>query len=307
VTLETDPSSSFSSSPALHATIQGAAFAAGVVAAVVVNWVLWPFVARHELRKALSAMLFFQSIIYRGVVAKYIYYSEGHDPTPADVERSEMLEGRLREGFVRIRQLLAMTRHELRLRAPFDPVPYSALADACERFFEYLVAVRQSALFHSHELVRSGRDAAFGRLLECRRDAVAAVLCNLYILAGALRSQRKVPAYLPSAIAARQRLLDKMAEVQGEIDDGDDDDDDDDDDGSDSDEAAALERIATRKRRSRWAEVYRYSYNEALTGCASQLEALERYTKLIVGESGFGTGFGLAGEKQPLMFGAAAR
>ena len=39
-------------------------------------------------------------------MAKYIYYEEGHDPTPEDVERSEMLEGRLREGFVRIRQLL---------------------------------------------------------------------------------------------------------------------------------------------------------------------------------------------------------
>jgi hypothetical protein len=32
---------------------------------VVINWIWWPFVARHELRKAVSAMLFFMSIIYR--------------------------------------------------------------------------------------------------------------------------------------------------------------------------------------------------------------------------------------------------
>jgi hypothetical protein len=51
---------------------RGLAFVVGVVAAVVVNWILWPFVARHELRKALSAMLIYSSIIYRGVVAKYV-------------------------------------------------------------------------------------------------------------------------------------------------------------------------------------------------------------------------------------------
>ena len=39
-------------------------------------------------------------------MAKYVYFEEGEDPTPEDVQRSELLEGRLREGFVRIRQLL---------------------------------------------------------------------------------------------------------------------------------------------------------------------------------------------------------
>lgn len=92
---------------------RGLAFVLGVVAALVVNWVLWPFVARHELRKSLSAMLLHQSLIYRGVVAKYILYNEGKEPGQEDIARSEMLEGRLREGFVRIRQLLELTRHEI--------------------------------------------------------------------------------------------------------------------------------------------------------------------------------------------------
>lgn len=103
-----------------------------------------------------------------------------------------MLESRMREGFVRIRQLLVMTRHEIRLRGPFDPLPHAALAAACERFFDYLIAVRQSALFYNPHFVRDN-PAAAERLLHYRRDAVAAILGNLYILAGALRSQRKVP------------------------------------------------------------------------------------------------------------------
>jgi hypothetical protein len=118
-----------------------------------------------------------------------------------------MLEGRLREGFVRIRQLMvspsnlpfnlpnqnqALTRHEIRLRGPFNHLPYSALIDACERFFEYLVSVRQSSLFfHPHYL--SDDEQAAESLLAYRRDAVAAILMNLYVLAGALRGNREVP------------------------------------------------------------------------------------------------------------------
>ncbi|KAM4063051.1 fusaric acid resistance protein-like domain-containing protein [Hirsutella rhossiliensis] len=253
-------------SPALFALLKGIAFFVGVTAPGVVNWVLWPFVARHELRHAISSMMFFMSIIYRSVVARYVYFNEGKEPTPSEVQRSEMLEGRLREGFVRIRQLLAMTQKEMRLRAPFDPVPYSALADACERFFDYLVAVRQSTLFYNPDYIRDNPVAA-EQLLSFRRDAVATILGNLYILAGALRSQRKVPRYLPSAAAARKRLLIKSAEVEEEM--------------------SKHARETDAEWHKRWSDMYRYSYNASLTGCVAQMEELEKYTKLIVGEQGY--------------------
>ncbi|KAF4984902.1 hypothetical protein FDECE_16993 [Fusarium decemcellulare] len=253
-------------SAALLGVHRGLVFFVGTTTPIVVNWVLWPFVARHELRSALSSMLFFMSVMYRNVVANYVYFDEGKDPTPEVIRRSEMLESRMREGFVRIRQLLVMTRHELRLRAPFDPLPYSCLADACERFFEYLIAVRQSALFYNPNYIRDNPVAA-EKLLSYRRDAVAAILGNLYILAGALRSQRKVPRYLPSAAAARKKLLHKSADVAREM--------------AESPEYRELERQKT------WSDIYSYSYNESLTGCVAQLEELERFTKLIVGEKTF--------------------
>lgn len=91
-----------------------------------------------------------------------------------------------------------MTRHEVRLRGPFNPLPYSGLADSCERFFDYLIAVRQSAVFHNPDYIRDDPVAA-QRLLGFRRDAVASILANLYVFAGALRADRKVPvSTLPS-------------------------------------------------------------------------------------------------------------
>ncbi len=153
-----------------------------------------------------------------------------------------------------------------RLRAPFDVLPYSALIDACERFFEHLIEVRQSSLYFQPYML-AGSESATEVLISVRRDAVAAILMNLYILAGALRSARPVPRYLPSAAAARKRLLERMEEVEQE-------------------QSAAPKRPKPGKSR-RWADVYQYAYSSALTDIVEQLQQLQTYTKVITGEVGF--------------------
>ncbi|KAI2628456.1 hypothetical protein GGR54DRAFT_587252 [Hypoxylon sp. NC1633] len=255
-------------SPATIAATHGVAMVVGVVASVIVNWVLWPFVARHDLRKAVATMMFYCSIVYRSIVSRYVYYEEGNEPTKEDILSSEILEGRLREGFVRLRQLLALTRHELRLRAPFDPLPYSALINACEHFFDYIVTARQASLFYHPHFIRDNTEFA-ADLLGHRRDAIATILTNLYVLSGALRADRKVPRYLPSAAATRKQLLDRMGALEAEL--------------SASGKLSANEKSEGKK----WAQIYSHSYNESLTGCVEQLEELEKFTKAIVGEQGF--------------------
>lgn len=104
------------STHALHAVIKGVVFFVGTAAPILINWILWPFVARHELRFALSTMLFYMSILYRDSILSYSASSTADatsacfdaacNPDSQDIQKSELLEGRLREGFVRIRQLL---------------------------------------------------------------------------------------------------------------------------------------------------------------------------------------------------------
>lgn len=72
---------------------------------------------------------------------------------------------------------------------------------------------------------------------------------------------------MPSAAAARKRLLVKTAEVEEGM-----------------AKEAAPDDIKMHKK---WSDIYSYSFNESLTGCVAQLEELEKYTKLIVGEQGF--------------------
>ena len=76
-------------------------------------------------------------------------------------------------------------------------------------------------------------------MVPVRRDSVASILMNLYILAGALRAKRPVPRYLPSAAAARKKLLDRMAEIEKEC------------------EIERVVRPRSGMRGRRWADVYR--------------------------------------------------
>jgi len=251
---------------------RGLAFIVGVVAAIVVNWILWPFIARHELRKSVSAMILHSAILYRGVVAKYIYNAPGEEPGPKDIARSEMLEGRLREGFVRMRQLMELTRHEMRLRAPFDPLPYSALIASCESFFEQLVQVRQSSLYFQPSMLASD-PISVSSLTAPRRDAVAVILMNLYILASALRLDQPVPRYLPCAAAARRKLLDRMEVVEAER--------------AKSSEAEGKGKAREGRRGRRWADVYQYAYSGALTDIVEHVQELQRFTKEVCGEVGW--------------------
>ncbi|KAI0503420.1 hypothetical protein F5B22DRAFT_629091 [Xylaria bambusicola] len=249
------------------ATARGASMAFGVVASVIVNWVLWPFVARHDLRKGLASMIFNCSVVYRSIISQYAYYEDGEAPTEEDIKASEIIEGRLREGFVRLRQLLGLTRHEIRLRAPFDPLPYSALISTCEQFFDHIVAVRESSIFYHPHFIGDDSEVAM-ELLGYRRDQTATVLTNLYVLSGALRADRLVPKYLPSAAVARKRLLDRVFQFEKEY------------------AARAKYSNKEQQRELRLGQIYSYSYNDSLTGCVEQVKQLEKYTKMIVGEQG---------------------
>lgn len=89
---------------------------------------------------------------------------------------------------------------------------------------------------------------------------------NLFTLACSLRATQPIPRYLPSAAAARQKLLDQMERVEAEL----------------------VARQESKLRR--WADVYRYAFSSALTDIVAQLQELQKYTREVVGESAYVVG-----------------
>ncbi|KAF3080704.1 hypothetical protein TWF569_002263 [Orbilia oligospora] len=279
---------------------RGTAIIVGVLASVFINWFLWPFVARHELRKSLANMLINLSIVYRTVVAKYIYHDLDYMPSPQDIIDSQIREAKLREGFVRIRELLKMTEHEPRLRERFDPTPYEHLIDSSEKFFDHIIDVRQASLYFR---ISGDRDMA-QMMLSCRRDAVATILMNLWVLGGGLRSKTPIPKYLPSAAIARRRLLQRIEDMDSEgyyekslyegkrrrlrfteleqldpeslsV------------DGPDG-KSGVKDGKVRQKGIDKWAHFYQYAYSSILNEIVRELEQLQIYTKAITGELSIG-------------------
>lgn len=71
--------------------------------------------------------------------------------------------------------------------------------------------------------------------------------------------------YLPSAPAARRKLIMRTVEIGAEA-------------------AKQAGESDMQQQQSKWSNIYSHLYRESLTGCVAQLEELEKYTKLIVGE-----------------------
>lgn len=162
--------------------------------------------------------------------------------------------------------LFVFSNEAQRLRAPFDPLPYSALIEACERFFEHLVEVRQSSLYFQPSLRITNPEVNDG-LISYRRDAVAVILMNLYILASSLRANKPIPQYMPSAAAARKNLVDHMEELEAK-------------------QAQESPEIGVKEER-RWADVYRFAFASALTDIVEQLQQMQRYIQEVTGEPEF--------------------
>ncbi|KAK6544384.1 hypothetical protein TWF694_001084 [Orbilia ellipsospora] len=280
---------------------RGVSFIIGVLASIFINWGLWPFVARHELRKSLANMLINLSIVYRSVVAKYIYHDLNYMPSERDIIESQIREAKLREGFVRIRELLKMTEHEPRLRERFDPTPYEHLVDSSENFFDHIIDVRQASLYFRI----SGDKYMAQMMLSSRRDAVAAILMNLWVLGGGLRSKTPIPKYLPSAAIARKRLLQRIEDLDMEgyyeeskyegkkkrlrftelerlepppLVDG----------SFEGDSRIERDAKVRYHKIEKWAHFYQYAYSSILNEIVRDLEQLQIYTKAITGEMSIG-------------------
>ena len=77
---------------------RGVTLIIGVASPILINWIFWPFVARHEVRKVMSMVLLHLSQCYQGVADRHLYKYEEDEPTQLTLSLSEVYEARLRAG-----------------------------------------------------------------------------------------------------------------------------------------------------------------------------------------------------------------
>lgn len=252
----------------------------GLLVAVVISWLFWPFVARHEVRKFMSVLLSNISKCYQIVSDSYIYRDGGFQLTDLSLQLSEVRESRMRESIKAFETLLELTQHEPSIRGDFDQEPYRKLARSCAIICQKIADARISSIhFNIYENDRNAE--ATKRLLALRRDAVASVLFLLYILSGAFRSKNQVPKLLPSAVMSRKLLFDLVQELDvryssGHLQEE-----------TTTSTTSVVDDSFDRVRENDiqlWRRIHELAFSSAFTDITEELEKIIAYSKYILGE-----------------------
>ncbi|CCE66321.1 hypothetical protein TPHA_0P01630 [Tetrapisispora phaffii CBS 4417] len=185
--------------------VTGLSLFVGTLISIPINWIVWSFKARSELRVAISVLLGHISQSYQLVTDRYLYRDSSDAPTELAIALSHIREIRLSQSIVAIKELLEKSKEEPIYIANFEPVKYTQILDQCNYLIERIIEARISSTYF--EVWDRDADPEITRaLLSLRRDSVASVILVLYILSNCFRSKNKIPRYLPNPILSRKKL-----------------------------------------------------------------------------------------------------
>ncbi|KAM3169647.1 Protein BRE4 [Saccharomyces cerevisiae] len=185
--------------------VTGLALIIGILVSIPINWIVWPFRARTELRDSMSSLLAHLGQSYQTVADRYLYRDADDAPTDLTFAFSHIREVRLTQSLEAIRELLKKARHEPIIISNFNPEKYASLINSCQFLLSKIIEARISGAFF--EIWDQDFDIETTRaLLSLRRDSVSSVIFVFYILSNCFRSKNKIPRYLPNPIMSRKKL-----------------------------------------------------------------------------------------------------
>lgn len=196
----------------------------GILVAIILNWGVWPFVARHAVRKSVSGIIGELGDYYTYLMGTFLFHQQ-IAPSSDDVKRAQKMEGKIQKSINACAMLLELTDHEPRLKGPFPKAFYQEMIVSTRNLLDRLLSIR-IALEHMPLSVK--QDVCQQEYNRYRRDMTASMLLHFYTLQSyvnlfirnqkpdidsillirrSLRSKLPLPAYMPSARAARVRLI----------------------------------------------------------------------------------------------------
>lgn len=236
-----------------------AAIQIGVMVSIVISWIFWPFVARHEVRKSLASLLQYLSQSYQIVADRYLYKDENDNITSLTLQMSEVREARIIQNMNALEQLIELTNHEPSIRGDFEISVYKTLLQSCKFILQTITEARISSVYFN--IYDNDPDEDTTRQLQSlRRDAVASVIFAFYILSNAFRSKNAIPRYIPSAVMSRKILFDAIEQLEYSLPQG-------------------KDRI--------WKLVHESAFSKAFTDITEELEKIIGLSKHILGEQTF--------------------
>ncbi|KAI8050424.1 hypothetical protein BDF22DRAFT_126721 [Syncephalis plumigaleata] len=181
---------------------RGAGVLIGLLLCIALHQLVWPFFARSELRKLLSMVIHELGQTYSIISAlRVLDYDDVQ--SPIIYEKAAKHIHSLQTRLVRANELLQAAAAEPRLKGPFPVDVYAQMIHVIRNSMAWLVSMRSAALQSHPANIRR----VMAPNIAAHRDLGAAILLYYHVVAGSLRTKLPLPAYLPSARAARKIAL----------------------------------------------------------------------------------------------------
>ncbi|EEB06939.2 hypothetical protein SJAG_02011 [Schizosaccharomyces japonicus yFS275] len=169
----------------------------GITMAVIVNILIFPYVARsrliNELGNASRQLFELYSTLSENMLGNRHY---------ADPELCEQIEQRIQRSLSSARSLLALTGMEFRLKGPFPIHLFASLIGRLERLGNRLLVLNTVRSHFNlglyHEIVE--------QVLLYRKDLIATIALTIYILTHSITQKAPVPYFVPSCRNAHFNL-----------------------------------------------------------------------------------------------------
>ncbi|KAI9283636.1 hypothetical protein BC943DRAFT_280678 [Umbelopsis sp. AD052] len=170
---------------------------------------LWPFVARHQLKKSVADVIYELGEYYAFIISAFLYDDIHRIHSPDDIKSCEKQERSLQRAIVACRELLKLTLHEPGLKAPFPTDFYSEMITSTQNLLDRLCNLKCAVVDMPVEVRRKTINPS---VYLYRRDMTAALLLHFHTLSVSLKAKQPLPAYMPSARLARIRLMNRRRE-----------------------------------------------------------------------------------------------
>jgi hypothetical protein len=114
---------------------------------------IWPFVARHAVRKSIPGVLDELANYYTFLMGTFLYHLPTTPPSYDDIKRSMKMENKIQEAINSCNVLLELTDNEPRMRGPFPKTFYKAMINSMQDLLDRMSSIRV-ALFKMSPVVK---------------------------------------------------------------------------------------------------------------------------------------------------------
>ncbi|KAK9679882.1 hypothetical protein K7432_016126 [Basidiobolus ranarum] len=194
-----------STSALLLAVLRTVNLIIAIIISLLVEMVLWPYVARIELRKHLGRTFYNLGVLFSKTIS--IHMMERESPAWLEARyEAKKLTSKLQSSITKATTLLALSAKEPRLRDDFQEQTYVDIILRVQNLLDWTATMR-SSIVQTDERVKAKLVYPLNRR---RKDVIASLLLHFYVISGAFKSKSPLPPYLPSARTPRLRLLSKI-------------------------------------------------------------------------------------------------